>query len=120
MPFYRQVLEQIAELIRAGRLEAGTPLPSVRELAAALRVSVITTRRAYRDLEAAGLVVARQGRGTFVADRVASASSERALAQARELLRDAIERARRLGLSDDEQRALLREVLANKGDDDER
>ena len=111
VPFYRQILEQIAELIRSGRLPAGTPLPSVRELAAALRVSVITTRRAYRDLETDGLVVARQGRGTFVAEGVEPAARLRATARARELLREAVASARRLGLTDAEQRALLDELL---------
>lgn len=120
VPFYRQVEEGIADLIRAGRLTPGTPLPSVRELAAALRVSVITTRAAYRDLEAEGLVVARQGRGTFVADGVAGASVRRAREQARVLLREAAIRARLLGLADDEQRAVLEAALATKGDGDVR
>ena len=114
VPFYRQVREQIAGSIRSGLLPAGAPLPSVRELAAALRVSVITTRRAYRDLEADGLVVARQGRGTFVAQQPATAAHRSAREQARQLLADALARARRLGLDDDELRDLTRELLEDE------
>ncbi len=114
VPFYRQIREQIAGSIRTGRLPAGAPLPSVRELAAALRVSVITTRRAYRDLEAGGLVVARQGRGTFVAEQPEPAARGQATAQARDLIGEALTRARRLGLDDDELRALLDELLEDE------
>ena len=57
LPFYRQIVDQLAELIRSGRLSPGSRLPSVRDLAGQLMVSLITTRRAYADLEAAGLIV---------------------------------------------------------------
>lgn len=114
VPFYRQIREQIAGWIRTGHLPAEAPLPSVRELAATLRVSVITTRRAYRDLEADGLVVARQGRGTFVAEHPRPAARRQATEQARELLREATARARRLGLDDDELRSLMGELLEDE------
>lgn len=79
VPFYRQVEEQLAERIRAGELAPGAPLPSVRQLAADLLVSVITIKKAYEDLEAAGLVVSHQGRGTFVAPTAQAASREELL-----------------------------------------
>ena len=78
VPYYRQIEAQLAELIRLGKLAPGTRLPSVRELALELKISVITTRRTYADLATAGLVLRRQGRGTFVAEDVKSASLERA------------------------------------------
>ena len=66
-PFWRQVRDHIAAEIRKGALAAHSPLPSLRDLAAATTVSVITIKRAYEELEAAGLVYSAQGRGTFVA-----------------------------------------------------
>jgi GntR family transcriptional regulator len=98
VPFYRQITDQITDLIRRGVLAACTQLPSVRHLAVQLRVSLITTRRAYADLEAAGLIVSRQGQGTFVAEAAATASHERLLDEAREQLAAAFHRARLLGL----------------------
>jgi len=101
VPFYRQVVDQVAALVRSGQLPAGSKLPSVRQLAAQLMVSLITVRRAYADLEAAGLVVRRQGQGTFVAQDVAQASADRAQRQAQALLQEAVQRARQLGLDQD-------------------
>ena len=68
IPFYRQIERQLTDRIRSGQLVPGTLLPSVRQLAAELLVSVITVKQAYTELETAGLIVSRQGRGTFVAD----------------------------------------------------
>ncbi len=82
VPFYRQVVDQVAELIRSGQLTAGSRLPSVRDLSRELLVSLITVRRAYADLEAAGLILRRQGQGTFVCEDVEAASRRRALEQA--------------------------------------
>jgi GntR family transcriptional regulator len=70
VPFYRQIEDQLAALIRSGRLAPGTRLPSFRELAKDLLVSLITVRRAYADLENDGLIVRRHGQGSFVADNV--------------------------------------------------
>ena len=72
VPYYRQVVDQMSELIRSGQLLPGAQLPSVRELSRQLLVSLITVRRSYADLEAAGLIVRRQGQGTFVAADVES------------------------------------------------
>ncbi len=107
VPYYRQVIDQVAELIRSGELAPRARLPSVRELASQLLVSLITVRRAYADLEAAGLIVRRQGQGSFVADGVEQASAQRARAEAIEVLRAAVTRARQLGLDEAEQRELL-------------
>ena len=98
MPFYRQVVDQLSDLLRTGALPAGAQLPSVRDLAVQLRVSLITTRRAYADLEAAGLIVSRHGQGTFVAEGAAVASRQQTLAEARRQLTAAVRRARLLGL----------------------
>ena len=107
VPFYRQVVDQITELIRAGQLESGQSLPSVRDLSASLLVSLITIRRAYADLEASGLVVRRQGRGTFVAPGVDQASRQWSRVEAVGVVKEAVGRARRLGLDDGEIRRLF-------------
>ncbi|MDQ0341141.1 GntR family transcriptional regulator [Caldalkalibacillus uzonensis] len=65
-PLYHQIERQIKALIVGGQLPAGTPLPSIRALAADLSCSVITTRRAYQNLENEGLIKTSQGKGTFV------------------------------------------------------
>jgi len=67
-PIYHQIEEQLKAIIAGGYLAAGTPLPSIRVLAKDLKISVITTRRAYQNLENAGFIKTVQGKGTFVED----------------------------------------------------
>ncbi len=116
VPFYRQIVDQVTDLLQRGTLPPGTQLPSVRDLAAQLRVSVITTRRAYSDLETAGLIVSRQGQGTFVADGAATASREQALSAARSQLAAAVHRARLLGLRGRALRQFLAGLLRREED----
>src|SRR3546814_16419900 len=66
---YQQIVDQITAKVMAGGWTAGQSLPSIRELAAASRVSVITVRRAYEELERAGVIATRQGQGSVVAER---------------------------------------------------
>lgn len=119
VPYYRQVVDQVADLIRSGQLTAGERLPSVRELAAQLLVSLITVRRAYDELENAGLIVRRQGQGTFVGDDVRAASRRRALTEARNRLAEAVTTARQLGLEGAELRSCLEQLLEQKGGEHE-
>lgn len=67
-PMYEQIMEQITAKVMAGDWRPGQSLPSIRELASASSVSVITVKRAYLELERAGVIVTRQGKGSFVAD----------------------------------------------------
>ncbi len=67
-PMYLQLMEQIRRRIAAGDWPAGYELPSIRVLAADVSVSVITIKRAYLELEREGVIVTRQGKGSFVAD----------------------------------------------------
>ena len=67
-PMYLQVKEQIRHRIAVGELKAGDEIPSIRALAAQIRVSVITIKRAYLELELEGVIQTRQGRGSFVAE----------------------------------------------------
>ena len=66
-PFYEQIVRQVKRLIQAGELQEGEALPSMRQLAKDLRVSVITTKRAYEELEQAGYLLSVAGRGSFAA-----------------------------------------------------
>ena len=66
-PMYRQIVERITAMVAAGDWPPGAPLPSIRELAAANGVSVITVKRAYLELEHAKVIVTQHGKGSFVA-----------------------------------------------------
>jgi GntR family transcriptional regulator len=68
-PMYQQIVDQVTAKVMAGDWTAGQSLPSIRELAAASGISVITVRRAYEELERAGVIATRQGKGSVVADR---------------------------------------------------
>lgn len=111
-PMYVQIMEQIRARVAAGDWPAGKELPSIRALAAALNVSVITIKRAYLDLETEGVIVTRHGKGSFVAE-----SGNRSLAgelqeqKLDEHLTVAAEIARQLGMSQDElAKRLLRAI----------
>jgi GntR family transcriptional regulator len=95
VPFYRQVADQLGLAIRAGVVLPGSALPSVRQLAAELLVSVITIKRAYLELERAGLIAAEPGRGTFVARQIPPLDPCEGL---RDALGEAVAQARRLGV----------------------
>lgn len=68
-PIYEQIAQQIRAQIASGHLPPGEALPSIRQLAKDLRISVITTKRAYDELELAGFIETAPGRGSFVAER---------------------------------------------------
>ena len=106
-PMYLQIMEQIRARIAAGDWPAGQELPSIRTLAAALGVSVITIKRAYQELESEGVIVTRHGKGSFVAEdgNPAGALHNRKLD---EHLEAAAGLARQLGLSRDELVSRLR------------
>jgi len=110
-PMYQQIINEIRRLILTGELSPGDPLPSIRELAQQLTTSVITTRRAYLELEREGLLTTRQGVGTFVArvDRETARAAARKIVAG--LLNRALEEARRLGLTDEEISAIFDGIL---------
>ena len=114
VPIYAQITDQIRAKIFAGELKEGDALPSIRLLAKELRISVITTKRAYEDLEQAGLIVTQPGRGSFVAAQNPEIHREEALRNVERHLTDAIEAARRGGITGDEVRETLNVLL---GDD---
>ena len=98
-PIYAQITRKIQEKILSGELREGDALPSIRALARDLRISVITTKRAYEDLEAAGFITTMPGRGSFVAPQNPALHREQALTQVEEALSQAIAAARRGGVN---------------------
>jgi GntR family transcriptional regulator len=111
-PMYQQIMEQIRQRIAAGDWTAGRELPSIRALAAELRVSVITIKRAYLDLENEGVIVTRHGKGSFVAE-VNGLAGELQEEKLDEHLTAAAGIAMGLGLSEDDLAARLRRVHKN-------
>ena len=109
-PLYLQIMEQIRARIAAGDWAAGKELPSIRALAAALSVSVITIKRAYLDLESEGVIVTRHGKGSFVAD-VNGLAGELQEQQLADHLTEAAAIARQMGLSEEELEARLRSAM---------
>ena len=107
-PIYEQIFTQIKAHILSGALEPGQGLPSIRALAKDLRVSVITTKRAYDELEQAGYVNTVPGKGCFVADHSPQLIREAVQTQREEHLTKAIELAQRCGLGLEEIEGLLR------------
>ena len=110
-PLYEQIASAVAREIAARRLVPGDMLPSVRRLAADLLVSVITIKRAYEELERAGLIFSRQGVGAFVAQGAAAQAGDDALAGVRAALGEAIAAGRRARLSEPQLFQLLRTML---------
>ncbi|MFN0126588.1 MAG: GntR family transcriptional regulator [Verrucomicrobiales bacterium] len=96
---YDQIIAGVKREISEGRLVPGTALPSFRQLASDLMVSVITVKRAYEELEKAGIIYRRQGLGTFVAERGPERSRGSQLARARELIGEAAREAGEAGIS---------------------
>ena len=111
-PMYLQIMEQIRARIAAGDWSAGKELPSIRALAVALNVSVITVKRAYLDLETEGVIVTRHGKGSFVAD-VNGLAGELQEERLEEHLTRAAEIGQSLGLSEDDLAARLRRAQRN-------
>lgn len=101
-PIYEQITSQIKNLIICGELKAGDGLPSMRTLAKDLRISVITTKRAYNDLEREGFIETITGKGSFVAARNVEVIREGNLRIAEEYLAKAADLARKSGISYDE------------------
>lgn len=107
VPIYQQIVEQIQRLILSGALEAGEALPSMRLLAKELRISVITTKRAYDELERAGFLENVAGKGCFVAAQSPGLLREARLRMAEEHLRKAVDVARTGAISLEELTELL-------------
>ena len=107
LPIYQQVAEQVRAQVMDGTLQAGERLPSIRALATQLRVSAITTKRAYQDLEAQGLIHTVPGKGCFVSGENLELLREERLRMVERALARAVGDARAAGIGDDELREML-------------
>ena len=111
-PIYEQITSQLKEAILTGKLVSGDALPSIRALASDLHVSVITTKRAYTDLESQGFIDTVPGKGSFVTGGSIEMFKEEHLRRIEEHLGHAIEESRVAGVGIEELHAML-DVLAD-------
>ena len=107
IPIYQQIVNQMRESIISNNLEQGQSLPSIRSLAKDLNISVITTKRAYEELELDGFIETVVGKGSFVARKNIEIIKEEKLRQVEEFIQKAVDTAKEVGISIDE----LREIL---------
>ena len=112
VPIYDQIYTQIKSQIISGELEEDAPLPSIRNLAKDLRISVITTKRAYEELERSGFIYTVAGKGCFVADKNIDAVRESVMAEIEKHLEEALKLAGECGLTK-EQLKIMIDTLQN-------
>ena len=110
LPIYGQIKEQMKEQILSGQIPEGTLLPSIRKLAKEIGVSVITTTRAYSELEAEGFIASLQGKGSVVLSKDNMVLREHYLVRIEDGLSSAIATAKRISMSQEELVLLLNEL----------
>ncbi len=115
LPIYAQIREQLKEQILNGRIPEGTTLPSIRQLAKEVGVSVITTTRAYSELEAEGFIATMQGKGSVVLSTDNNLLREKYLVRIEEELSTAIETAKAMGMSMEELAAVFQNLINDFG-----
>lgn len=107
-PIYAQIMRQIKELILKGELTEGERLPSIRNLAKELQISVITTKRAYDELEKEGFIFTVQGKGTYVTVQNKELLRESKLKLIEEKLEEAVVAGRSINLTLEELQEMIR------------
>lgn len=107
-PIYEQITSQMKQMIISGELEAGSLLPSMRTLAKELRISVITTKRAYEDLERDGFIYTVIGKGSFIAEKNLEFVREEQLRIVEEYLGKAVAGAKAGGISLEEVQEIIK------------
>ena len=113
-PIYEQIYRQVKAMIIKGELEEGEILPSIRGLARDLQISVITTKRAYDELEKDGFIEIVQGKGSFVASQNKELMKERKLKVIEEKLVEVVKESKMLEISYDEITEMLK-ILFEEG-----
>jgi len=111
LPIYEQIKEQVKTQILSGELSENEMLPSLRQLAKDLKISVLTTTRAYNELEEEGFITSRQGKGFFVMPRGSDLLREQLIKDVETNLNNAILSAKRASMTDDELVQLLKLLL---------
>lgn len=114
-PIYEQIVQQIRAQILGGDLTEGEQLPSIRKLARDLQISVITTKRAYEELEREGFINTVGGKGTFVAAQNPEFLREKRMRAVEEKLAEAVDQARTLNVGPDQLAEMLR-LLYGEGE----
>lgn len=107
-PIYEQITSQIKEMIMTGELAEGEALPSMRNLAQQLRISIITTKRAYEELERDGFIQSFTGKGSFIRVQNKELMREEALRQIEQSLTAAVEKSKKSGIGLDELTELVK------------
>lgn len=115
-PIYEQITSQMKDLILTGELSAGTQLPSIRSLANSLRISAITTKRAYADLEAEGFIETVPGKGSFVAGGNTELLREERLRRIESYLQQAADEARGAGIGASELHEMIDLIMEGEND----
>lgn len=110
-PIYEQIVRQVRVQVLSGELKEGEALPSIRKLAQSLQISVITTKRAYDELEREGLIDIVGGKGTFVASPNMDFLREKRVAAVEAKLREAMREAEAAGLSSKDLKQMLELLL---------
>ena len=114
IPIYEQIASQIKSAVIAGEVKPGEPLPSLRFLAKELRVSVISTKRAYEELEREGYITSVPGKGSFAAEINRELLREEQYKRLEEHLNEAVDAARTAGISLGEMKELLESFTAER------
>jgi len=115
-PMYQQIMGRVKQLVALGDWAPGKQMPSIRQLAVALQISVITVKRAYLELEREGVIVTRQGKGSMVAEQ-SGVSIKPQRDDLREHLVAAARLATRLGVNPDELAAQMLEIHNETAED---
>lgn len=111
VPIYEQIMDQIKTLIRDGELKENDVLPSVRSLSKDLKISALTVKKAYDNLESEGFTVTVHGKGTYVAAANPELLLEEQKKEVEADLEMAIQKGRRFGISDEDIRSLFELIL---------
>ncbi len=111
VPIYEQIVDQIKTLIRNGVLKENDNLPSVRTLSKELKISALTVKKAYDNLESEGFTVTVHGKGTYVAATNAELLLEEQKKELEADLEQAIQKGRRCGISDEDIKSLFELIL---------
>lgn len=112
VPLYLQIAKEVKHSIAIGSMRPGEQLPSVREIALQITVNPNTVAKAYRELEAQGIVETRRGTGTFVSEKTTALSMKDKRKLVGELIDKALDEARHLRMSEDEMMRLFEERAA--------
>lgn len=117
-PIYQQIYSQIKNMILTGALKEGDALPSMRTLAQQMRISIITTKRAYEELERDGFIESYTGKGSFVKAQNTELFREQNLREAESLIAQVCEKAKICGIGLDELQEILKIIYEGENTDE--